>query len=78
MHVLAGLFLQKVNALRTVENGNTLALVTYALVYPALMQVVIRGYFPQNFTMLLMLLAPILCFWIIAKQIPNNITGNRR
>ena len=75
---LLGFFCKRLNALRTVENGNTLALVTYALVYPALMQVVIRGYFPQNFTMLLMLLAPILCFWIIAKQIPNNITGSRR
>ena len=75
---LLGFFCKRLNALRTAENRNTLALMTYSLVYPTLMQIVIRGYFPQNFTMLLMLLAPIFCFWIFAKQIPGNKTGGKQ
>lgn len=74
---LLGFFCKRLNALRTVENSNSLALMTYSLVYPTLMQIVIRGYFPQNFTMLIMLLAPIFCFWILAKQIPDTKTGIR-
>lgn len=74
---LLGFVCKRLNALRTAGNGDSFALITYSLVYPTLMQIVIRGYFPQNFTMLIMLLAPIFCFWILAKQIPDTKMGIR-
>lgn len=46
----------------------SLSIILYSLVYPSLIQIVIRGYFPQNFSMLLFLLAPILILYLRAQS----------
>lgn len=48
--------------------GKSIVMMAYAIVYPSLISIVIRGYFPQNFSMLLFLLAPLLMFWLLSRE----------
>lgn len=49
------------------SEGRSLAVMAYALVWPALLSLVIRGYFPQNFAMLVFMLAPVFIFWLVLR-----------
>ena len=50
------------------RDGLSLSLVLYSLIYGALFQIIIRGYMPQNFTMMLFLLAPVVFIAILNKR----------
>lgn len=50
------------------RQGLSLSLVLYSLIYGALFQIIIRGYMPQNFTMMLFLLAPVVLVAIVNKR----------
>lgn len=50
------------------KQGLSLSLVLYSLIYGALFQIIIRGYMPQNFTMMLFLLAPVVLIAYINKR----------
>lgn len=50
------------------RQGLSLSLVLYSLIYGSLFQIVIRGYMPQNFTMMMFLLAPVILIAIINKR----------
>lgn len=53
--------------------GKSLAMMVYAIVFPSMLSIVIRGYFPQNFSMLLFLLAPLVLFRLL---IGSDSDGN--
>lgn len=55
------------------RRGLSLSLVFYSLIYGALFQIVIRGYMPQNFTMMMFLLAPVILIAIINKRISRKL-----
>ena len=63
-----GLLCRYARNLYAERRGLSLSLVLYSLVYGALFQVIIRGYMPQNFTMMLFLLAPVILIAIVNKQ----------
>lgn len=56
--------------------GKSMAMLAYSIVYPALFSFVIRGYMPQNFTMMLFLLLPIvLCRYMQGVAIKEGGTA---
>ena len=65
---ILGLFCRYARNLYVKRQGLSLSLVLYSLVYGALFQIIIRGYMPQNFTMMLFLLAPVILIAIVNKQ----------
>lgn len=58
--LLFGIICKKIGQLRFCGSADKLKLVEYCVLYPALFQFMIRGYFPSNCMMLLFLLAPVL------------------
>lgn len=69
---ILGLVCRYARELYTEGSKRSLSLVLYCLIYPALFQVIIRGYMPQNFTMLLFLLAPVVTAGILNKAKARN------
>ena len=65
---ILGLFCRYARNLYVKRQGLSLSLVLYSLVYGALFQIIIRGYMPQNFTMMLFLLAPVILIAIANKR----------
>lgn len=65
---ILGLFCRYARNLYVKRQGLSLSLVLYSLVYGALFQIIIRGYMPQNFTMMLFLLAPVILIAIVNKR----------
>lgn len=63
-----GLLCRYARSLYVKRQGLSLSLVLYSLVYGALFQIVIRGYMPQNFTMMLFLFAPVMLVGIVNKH----------
>lgn len=63
-----GLLCRYARGLYVKRQGLSLSLVFYSLIYGALFQIVIRGYMPQNFTMMLFLLAPVVLVAIVNKR----------
>ena len=51
------------------SRGLSLSLVLYSLFYPALLQLCIRGYMPQNFTMVMFLFAPVVVAGVLNKRL---------
>ena len=49
------------------NENKSLALMAYSVTFPSLMSFVIRGYFPQLFSMMLFMLAPLLVFWLLLR-----------
>jgi oligosaccharide repeat unit polymerase len=49
------------------SEGKSIVMMVYAIVYPSLLSIVIRGYMPQNFSMLLFLLLPLGFFYLLQK-----------
>ena len=58
--LLFGIICKKLGQLRLCANTNKFRLIIYCLFFPALFQIMIRGYFPSNCMMLLFLLVPVL------------------
>lgn len=50
------------------REGLSLSLVMYSLIYGALFQIIIRGYMPQNFSLMVFLLAPVVLVAVVAKR----------
>lgn len=65
---ILGLLCRYARCLYTKRQGLSLSLVIYSLIYGALFQIIIRGYMPQNFTMMLFLLAPVVLIAIINNR----------
>lgn len=63
-----GLLCRYARNLYVKRQGLSLALVFYSLIYGALFQIIIRGYMPQNFTMMLFLLTPVALIAYINKR----------
>lgn len=62
---LLGVISRRLKSCYLKTEGKSLAMMAYAIVYPSFLSVVIRGYMPQNFSMLLFMLAPLLLFWLL-------------
>lgn len=65
------------------NENKSLALMAYSVIYPSLMTFVIRGYFPQVFSMALFLLLPIAAFRLILgaeakRQLSSKQAGNAK
>lgn len=58
--LLLGVLCKKIGQLRFCRDADIFRLIEYCLLYPALFQFMIRGYFPSNCMMLLFLLVPVL------------------
>lgn len=56
---LLGVISRRLTGCYLYSKGKSLAMLAYAIVYPSLFSFVIRGYMPQNFTMVLFLLMPL-------------------
>lgn len=65
---ILGLLCRYARNLYTKRQGLSLSLVLYSLIYGALFQIIIRGYMPQNFTMLLFLLSPVVVIAFLNKR----------
>ena len=65
---ILGLLCQYARNLYMKRQGLSLSLVLYSLIYGALFQIIIRGYMPQNFTMMLFLLAPVVIIAVLNKR----------
>lgn len=65
---ILGLLCRYARNLYVKRRGLSLSLVFYSLIFGALFQIVIRGYMPQNFTMMLFLLAPVVLIACINKR----------
>ena len=68
--LLFGLLCKKLGQLRFCDGDDKFRLIAYCLLYPALFQFMIRGYFPSNCMMLIFLLVPVLlvdCFSLVRK-----------
>lgn len=65
---ILGLLCRYCRGLFTEGGKNSLALAMYCVIFPALFQVIIRGYMPQNFSMLVFLLAPIAIAELLNKR----------
>ena len=63
-----GLLCRYARNLYVKRQGLSLSLVFYSLIYGALFQIIIRGYMPQNFTMMLFLLTPVALIAYINKR----------
>lgn len=63
-----GLLCRYARNLYVKRQGLSLSLVLYSLIYGALFQIIIRGYMPQNFTMMLFLLTPVALIAYINKR----------
>lgn len=60
------------------SKGKSLSVMAYSMIYPMLISIVIRGYFPQNFSVLLFLLAPLLVFLLLATADNKRGRNSRR
>lgn len=58
--LLFGIVCKKIGQLRFCGSADKFRLIKYCILYPALFQFMIRGYFPSNCMMLLFLLVPVL------------------
>lgn len=56
------------------NENKSLALMAYSVIYPSLMTFVIRGYFPQVFSMTLFMLGPLFVFWVLLKSSHKEIS----
>ena len=65
---ILGLLCRYCRSLFTEGGKNSLALAMYCVIFPALFQVIIRGYMPQNFSMFVFLLAPIAIAELLNKR----------
>lgn len=65
---ILGLLCRYARNLYMKRQGLSLSLVLYSLIYGALFQIIIRGYMPQNFTMMLFLLAPVVIIAVLNKR----------
>lgn len=63
-----GLLCRYARNLYVKRRGLSLSLVFYSLIYGALFQIIIRGYMPQNFTMMLFLLSPVVLIAYFNKR----------
>lgn len=70
---ILGLLCRYARNLYIKRQGLSLSLVLYSLIYGALFQIVIRGYMPQNFTMMLFLLVPVILIAIINKRASRKL-----
>lgn len=64
---LLGIACRHLKSLYLDSEGKSLSLMAYSIIYPMLVSIVIRGYFPQNFSILLFLLAPLFVFLLLVK-----------
>ena len=78
---ILGLLCRYCRGLFTEGGKSSLALALYCVIFPALFQVIIRGYMPQNFSMLVFLIAPIAFVELLNKgncENPEELLGNNR
>lgn len=78
---ILGLLCRYCRGLFTEGGKSSLALALYCVIFPALFQVIIRGYMPQNFSMIVFLLAPIIIVELLNKgncEKPNELLRNNR
>lgn len=68
-----GLLCRYARNLYVKRQGLSLSLVFYSLIYGALFQIIIRGYMPQNFTMMLFLLTPVGLIAYINKRYSRTL-----
>lgn len=77
---ILGLLCRYCRDLFTEGSKSSLALALYCVIFPALFQVIIRGYMPQNFSMFVFLLAPIAFVELLNKgncEKPDEPLGNQ-
>ena len=67
-YFLLGIACRKMRRMSLRASQGSLALISYSLFYSVLLNLVLRGYFPQNFTTLLFIFAPIALLSFISKR----------
>lgn len=70
--LICGILCRRMKRLYLHADGVSVSLIMYSVLLPALFQFVIRGYMPQNFTMVLFLIAPL----FILKVIDSKLHGS--
>lgn len=70
--LICGILCRRMKRLYLHADGVSVSLLMYSVLLPALFQFVIRGYMPQNFTMVLFLIAPL----FILKVIDSKLHGS--
>lgn len=78
---LFGIIGRRLKSCYLCSEGKSTAMLAYAIVYPTLFSFIIRGYMPQNFSMMLFLLLPIAMCRLVQgvefkKRISSKQTGN--
>lgn len=69
--LICGILCRRMKRLYLRADGVSLSMLMYSVLLPALFQFVIRGYMPQNFTMVLFLIAPLIILRVIDSK-PNG------